>query len=68
MRTRIPMILPEDLLIRVDALAGDKHRRSIIIETAIRNYVTSEEKKALKNGGDEVKAKTPGKKTTAAAK
>jgi metal-responsive CopG/Arc/MetJ family transcriptional regulator len=59
------MILPEDLLMKVDALAGGKHRRSVVIEMAIRNYVASEEKKALKNGG-EIKAKTPGKKAAAA--
>lgn len=61
------MILPEDLLMKVDALAGGKHRRSIVIETAIRNYIASEEKKALKNGGGAV-TDTPGKKTAAAAK
>jgi metal-responsive CopG/Arc/MetJ family transcriptional regulator len=54
MRTRIPLILPEDLLMKVDVLAGGKHRRSVVIETALRNYVASEEKKALKNGGGEI--------------
>lgn len=48
MRTRIPMILPEELLLKVDELAGGKHRRSIFIETAIKAYILSEEKKAAK--------------------
>jgi len=66
MRTRIPMILPEELLLKVDILAGGKHRRSAVIELAIRAYIASEEKKALKNGNGEIKA--PGKKTAPAGK
>jgi metal-responsive CopG/Arc/MetJ family transcriptional regulator len=60
------MILPEDLLMKVDTLAGGKHRRSVFIETAIRAYIASEEKKALKNGGTD--AKTAGKKAAAVSK
>ncbi len=48
---------------KVDTLAGGKHRRSIIIETAIRAYIASEEKKALKNGTVDAKTKVPSKKT-----
>jgi metal-responsive CopG/Arc/MetJ family transcriptional regulator len=63
------MILPEELLVKVDMLAGGKQRRSAFIETAIRSYVASEEKKALKNSGGEVTvAKTPGRKSTASVK
>ena len=62
------MILPEDLLRKVDILAGGKHRRSVVIETAIRNYVASEEKKALKNSASEAKAETSVKKTAAGSR
>lgn len=64
MRTRIPMILPEDLLMKVDTLAGGKHRRSVFIEQAIRAFITAEEKKALKSGNGELKG--PGNKKTPA--
>jgi metal-responsive CopG/Arc/MetJ family transcriptional regulator len=42
------MILPQDLLIKVDTLAGGKNKRSVFIEQAIRAYIISEEKKLLK--------------------
>jgi metal-responsive CopG/Arc/MetJ family transcriptional regulator len=44
MRVRTSVTLPKDLLIEVDALAGKKHKRSEIVETALRDYV------AKKNG------------------
>jgi metal-responsive CopG/Arc/MetJ family transcriptional regulator len=44
------MILPEELLVKVDAFAGGKNRRSTFIEAAIRAYIIIEEKKAAKNG------------------
>jgi len=56
------MILPAELLMKVDALAGGKHRRSVLIEQAIQEYIAREEKKALKNDT----AKVPGKKSAAA--
>jgi metal-responsive CopG/Arc/MetJ family transcriptional regulator len=55
------MILPEELLMKVDTFAGGKSRRSSFIESAIRAYILIEEKKALKNGVEKV----PGKKTSA---
>lgn len=45
MRVRTSVTLPKDLLSEVDALAGKKHRRSAIVESALRDYVTKE------NGG-----------------
>lgn len=42
------MILPQDLLIKVDTLAGGKNKRSVFIEQAIRAYIITEEKKLLK--------------------
>lgn len=57
MRTRIPMILPEELLVKVDELAGGKHRRSIFIESAIKAYILSEEKKAAKTNGEKTVVK-----------
>jgi len=57
------MILPEELLMKVDSLAGGKHKRSAFVELAIQAYIASEEKKALKNGTAKI---PPGKKTAPA--
>ncbi len=46
MRVRTNIILPEDLLAKIDAIAGEKQRRSVIIETALREYISREESKA----------------------
>ncbi len=45
MKVRTSVTLPKDLLIKVDALAGKKHKRSAIVELALRDYVAKE------NGG-----------------
>jgi metal-responsive CopG/Arc/MetJ family transcriptional regulator len=58
------MILPQDLLIKVDTLAGGKNKRSVFIEQAIRAYIISEEKKLLKAET----AKASDRKTATAAK
>ena len=57
------MILPQELLVKVDTLAGGKAKRSVFIEQAIRAYIISEEKKLLKAA-----AVTDKKSATAAAK
>jgi metal-responsive CopG/Arc/MetJ family transcriptional regulator len=47
MRVRTSVTLPKDLLIKVDALAGKKHKRSAIVESALRDYVAKENGKKL---------------------
>ncbi len=42
MRVRTSVTLPKELLIKVDALAGKKHKRSAIVETALRDYMAKE--------------------------
>jgi len=39
MRVRTSVTLPKELLIEIDALAGKKHKRSAIVESALRDYV-----------------------------
>ena len=39
MRVRTSVTLPKELLIKVDALAGKKHKRSEIVETALRDFL-----------------------------
>ncbi len=45
MRVRTSVTLPKELLMKVDALAGKKYKRSAIVESALRDYVAKE------NGG-----------------
>lgn len=46
MRIRASLILDETLLAKIDELAGEKTRRAATIETALREYIAREEKKA----------------------
>ena len=48
MRVRTSLILDEDLLAQIDEIAGEKPRRAAIIETALREYIDREKKKASK--------------------
>jgi metal-responsive CopG/Arc/MetJ family transcriptional regulator len=45
MRIRIPLIVEETLLAKIDEIAGEKHRRAATIETALREFIAREEKK-----------------------
>ncbi len=47
MRIRTNIIISEDILKRIDTLAGEKQKRAAVIETALREYVEREEKKLL---------------------
>jgi len=47
MKVRTSVTLPKDLLVKVDALAGKKHKRSEIVESALRDYVAKENGKKL---------------------
>ncbi|MGC2234694.1 MAG: ribbon-helix-helix protein, CopG family [Pyrinomonadaceae bacterium] len=47
MRVRTSVTLPKELLIKVDALAGKKHKRSEIVESALREYVAKENGREL---------------------
>jgi metal-responsive CopG/Arc/MetJ family transcriptional regulator len=46
MRVRTSLILDEALLAQIDEIAGEKHRRAAIIETALREYIARERKVA----------------------
>ena len=47
MRIRTNIIIEESLLAKIDIIAGEKHRRAIIIETALREYVARKESKTI---------------------
>lgn len=46
MRTRTNIILEEELLKKIDIIAGEKHKRAAVIEKALREFIAREEKKA----------------------
>ncbi len=39
---------------KIDVLAGEKQKRSAVIETALREYIAREESKAPADNGNEV--------------
>lgn len=47
MRARIALVLEEDLLAKIDVIAGDRQKRSAVIVKAIREFIAREESKAL---------------------
>jgi len=46
MRVRTNIIISEDILAKIDAIAGEKQKRAAVIELALREYVAREESKA----------------------
>ncbi|NOT46318.1 MAG: hypothetical protein HOP17_01020 [Acidobacteria bacterium] len=46
MRVRTSLIIEESLLKKIDEIAVEKHRRAATIETALREFIQREEKKA----------------------
>ena len=45
MRVRTQLIIEDSVLAKIDEIAGEKHRRAIIIDTALREFIAREEKK-----------------------
>ena len=62
MRIRTNIILAEDILAKIDVIAGEKQKRSAVIETALREYIAREESKAPADYGIEVVDKKAGSK------
>ncbi len=46
MRVRTNIIIAEEILKKIDILAGEKQKRAAVIETALREYIEREEAKA----------------------
>ncbi len=46
MRVRTNIIISEDILAKIDIIAGEKQRRATVIEIALREYIEREESKA----------------------
>lgn len=43
-KVRTSVTLPKDLLLRVDAFTGKKHKRSAVIESALRDFLQNKER------------------------
>ena len=48
MRIRTQLIIADDVMAKIDEIAGEKHRRAIVVETALREYIAREEAKPKK--------------------
>ena len=49
MRIRTNLIIEEDILAKIDKIAGEKHKRAAVIETALREFIEREEIKEANN-------------------
>ena len=58
MRVRIPLIIEESLIKEIDEIAGEKHRRAATIETALREFIARQTRKAKKTQEPEKAAKS----------
>ena len=45
MRVRTNIIIEEEILAKIDAIAGEKNKRTAIIEKALLEFIAREEKK-----------------------
>ena len=45
MRTRTNLIIEEEILAKIDAIAGEKNKRAAVIEKALLEFIAREEKK-----------------------
>jgi predicted transcriptional regulator len=63
MRIRTNIIISEEILARIDAIAGEKQKRAAVIELALREYVEREESKAPAVDNIEVVEKKPSVKS-----
>lgn len=59
MRARIPLIIEQDLLTKIDVITGDQKKRSTVIEKAVREFIAREEAKGvITNKAEAIAAKT----------
>jgi predicted transcriptional regulator len=48
MRIRTQLIIEDAVMAKIDEIAGEKHRRAIVVETALLEYIAREEAKPKK--------------------
>lgn len=62
MRVRVPLIIEEEVIKKIDEIAGEKHRRAATIETALREYIARHERKAKSAPASKAEDATAGSK------
>ena len=45
MRIRTQLVIDDAVMMKIDEIAGERHRRAIVVETALKEYIAREEKK-----------------------
>ena len=56
MRVRTNLIIEENILAKIDKIAGEKYKRAAVIETALREFIAREEVKEANNSKTEIVA------------
>lgn len=54
MRVRANIIIEEDVLAKIDAIAGEKNKRAAVIEKALREFIAREELKQANKPATEI--------------
>lgn len=62
MRVRTQLIIADDVMAKIDEIAGEKHARARVVETALREFIAREEAKPKKRAKAVDGRKTPPKK------
>jgi predicted transcriptional regulator len=62
MRVRTQLIIADDVMAKIDEIAGEKHRRAVVVETALREFIAREGAKPKKKAKTVDAQKTPPKK------
>ena len=57
MRLRTQLIIEDTVMARIDEIAGEKHRRAIVVEAALKEYIAREDAKQKKNPKPTVEGK-----------
>ena len=63
MRVRTNLIIEESTLAKIDAIAGEKHKRAAVIEKALLEFIAREESKAPVEADNQIVDKKRGAKT-----
>lgn len=63
MRLRTNLIIEESVLAKIDAIAGEKHKRAAVIEKALLEFIAREESKAPAGVETKITGKKAGAKT-----
>ena len=60
MRIRTQLVIDDEVMAKIDEIAGEKHRRAIVVDTALREYIAREDLKPKAKVANSLK--TPAKK------